>query len=214
MATTARTMWPRIPLSDHARLPGAAGARAMDARPQGEPLRTTTPCNGLRDHGFTSRPMAPSWTGDRALEQFAQRACGQRGPPSAGYAIGEALCTPAPSVPMAEPEGGGDRNAIPLYRLPNRHIVNNFSPTMPLRILGHAFAGRPYECVCYRDIHGRPRPRGRHGISGSSAVAPHRRFPACPECDQLRGTSSKTGLDGPRKPGTGDRFRVRPSTRT
>ncbi|AQV97920.1 xanthine dehydrogenase family protein molybdopterin-binding subunit [Cupriavidus necator] len=41
--------------------------------------------------------------------------------------------TPAPSVPMTQPEGGGDRNAIPLYRLPNRHIVNNFSPTMPLR---------------------------------------------------------------------------------
>ena len=41
--------------------------------------------------------------------------------------------TPAPSVPMTQPEGGGDRNAIPLYRLPNRHVVNNFSPTMPLR---------------------------------------------------------------------------------
>lgn len=40
---------------------------------------------------------------------------------------------PAPSVPMTQPEGGGDRNAIPLYRLPNCHIVNNFSPTMPLR---------------------------------------------------------------------------------
>lgn len=41
--------------------------------------------------------------------------------------------TPAPSVPMVQPEGGGDRNAIPLYRLPVSHIVNNFSPTMPLR---------------------------------------------------------------------------------
>jgi len=40
---------------------------------------------------------------------------------------------PAPSVPMAQPEGGGDRNGIPLYRLPLKHIVNNFSPTMPLR---------------------------------------------------------------------------------
>ncbi|MWL91035.1 molybdopterin cofactor-binding domain-containing protein [Cupriavidus sp. SW-Y-13] len=41
--------------------------------------------------------------------------------------------TPAPSTPMLQPEGGGDRNAIPLYRLPTSHIVNNFSPTMPLR---------------------------------------------------------------------------------
>lgn len=40
---------------------------------------------------------------------------------------------PAPSTPMVQPEGGGDRNAIPLYRLPVSHIVNNFSPTMPLR---------------------------------------------------------------------------------
>lgn len=41
--------------------------------------------------------------------------------------------TSAPSVPMVQPEGGGDRNAIPLYRLPVSRIVNNFSPTMPLR---------------------------------------------------------------------------------
>ena len=39
----------------------------------------------------------------------------------------------APSVPMVQPEGGGDRNAIPLYRLPALHVMNNFSPTMPLR---------------------------------------------------------------------------------
>lgn len=40
---------------------------------------------------------------------------------------------PAPSAPMLQPEGGGDRNAIPLYKLPASHIVNHFSPTMPLR---------------------------------------------------------------------------------
>jgi len=39
---------------------------------------------------------------------------------------------PAPSVPMVQPEGGGDRNAIPLYSFPNLHVMNNFSPTMPL----------------------------------------------------------------------------------
>jgi CO/xanthine dehydrogenase Mo-binding subunit len=38
----------------------------------------------------------------------------------------------APSVPMVQPEGGGDRNAIPLYAFPNMHVMNNFSPTMPL----------------------------------------------------------------------------------
>ncbi|WP_250493953.1 molybdopterin cofactor-binding domain-containing protein [Caballeronia sp. GAWG1-1] len=39
---------------------------------------------------------------------------------------------PAPSTPMVQPEGGGDRNAIPLYTFPNLHVMNNFSPTMPL----------------------------------------------------------------------------------
>jgi len=39
---------------------------------------------------------------------------------------------PAPSVPMVQPEGGGDRNGIPLYALPNMQVMNNFSPTMPL----------------------------------------------------------------------------------
>ncbi|WP_341316645.1 molybdopterin cofactor-binding domain-containing protein [Paraburkholderia sp. IMGN_8] len=39
---------------------------------------------------------------------------------------------PAASVPMVQPEGGGDRNAIPLYAFPNMHVMNNFSPTMPL----------------------------------------------------------------------------------
>ncbi|EIN02769.1 aldehyde oxidase and xanthine dehydrogenase, molybdopterin binding protein [Paraburkholderia hospita] len=39
----------------------------------------------------------------------------------------------APSVPMLQPEGGGDRNGIPLYVLPNIQVMNNFSPTMPLQ---------------------------------------------------------------------------------
>ncbi|MEM5329597.1 molybdopterin cofactor-binding domain-containing protein [Paraburkholderia sp. JHI2823] len=39
----------------------------------------------------------------------------------------------APSTPMLQPEGGGDRNAIPLYTLPNIEVMNHFSPTMPLQ---------------------------------------------------------------------------------
>ncbi|MEI7294398.1 molybdopterin cofactor-binding domain-containing protein [Paraburkholderia tropica] len=39
----------------------------------------------------------------------------------------------APSTPMLQPEGGGDRNGIPLYVLPNIYVMNNFSPTMPLQ---------------------------------------------------------------------------------
>jgi nicotinate dehydrogenase subunit B len=32
------------------------------------------------------------------------------------------------------PEGSGDRNSVPLYAIPNRHIVWHFLPDMPLRV--------------------------------------------------------------------------------
>ncbi len=40
---------------------------------------------------------------------------------------------PAPR-PLPLPEGGGDRNAIPIYKFPNAHVVHHFIPAMPLRI--------------------------------------------------------------------------------
>jgi nicotinate dehydrogenase subunit B len=39
-----------------------------------------------------------------------------------------------PPKPLPLPEGGGDRNAIPIYTFPNAHVVHHFIPTMPLRI--------------------------------------------------------------------------------
>jgi nicotinate dehydrogenase subunit B len=36
--------------------------------------------------------------------------------------------------PIPLPEGGGDRNAIPIYTFPNAHVVHHFIPAMPLRI--------------------------------------------------------------------------------
>ena len=41
---------------------------------------------------------------------------------------------PSPPMPIPQPEGGGDRNAIPLYDLPSAHIVSHFLPDMPLRV--------------------------------------------------------------------------------
>ncbi|WP_426426305.1 molybdopterin cofactor-binding domain-containing protein [Bradyrhizobium genosp. A] len=38
-----------------------------------------------------------------------------------------------PPVALAQPEGGGDRNAIPLYALPNARVISHFLPDMPLR---------------------------------------------------------------------------------
>jgi CO/xanthine dehydrogenase Mo-binding subunit len=36
--------------------------------------------------------------------------------------------------PIPLPEGGGDRNAIPIYQFPNAHVVHHFIPDMPVRI--------------------------------------------------------------------------------
>ncbi|MDB5984262.1 MAG: aldehyde dehydrogenase [Pseudomonas sp.] len=41
--------------------------------------------------------------------------------------------TPAPSVPIAQPEGDGDRNAVPHYDIPNVQVDMNFVTTMPFR---------------------------------------------------------------------------------
>jgi CO/xanthine dehydrogenase Mo-binding subunit len=47
--------------------------------------------------------------------------------------IAEPFPVPPPK-PLPQPEGGGDRNAIPLYRLPSARVVHHFLPTMPLRV--------------------------------------------------------------------------------
>ncbi|WGS27428.1 molybdopterin cofactor-binding domain-containing protein [Bradyrhizobium sp. ISRA464] len=47
--------------------------------------------------------------------------------------MARAFAVPAPK-PLPLPEGGGDRNAIPLYNFPNAHVVHHFIPAMPLRI--------------------------------------------------------------------------------
>ena len=41
---------------------------------------------------------------------------------------------PSPPKPLPQPEGGGDRNAIPLYQLPNLTVEKHFLPEMPLRV--------------------------------------------------------------------------------
>jgi nicotinate dehydrogenase subunit B len=41
--------------------------------------------------------------------------------------------TPPPATPLPQPEGGGDRNAIPLYALPNARVTHHFIAQAPLR---------------------------------------------------------------------------------
>jgi nicotinate dehydrogenase subunit B len=41
---------------------------------------------------------------------------------------------PPPPKPIPMPEGGGDRNSIPIYTLPSARVVYHFIPQMPLRV--------------------------------------------------------------------------------
>ena len=41
---------------------------------------------------------------------------------------------PSAPMPIPQPEGGGDRNGIPLYDLPAAQVVSHFVPEMPLRV--------------------------------------------------------------------------------
>ena len=41
---------------------------------------------------------------------------------------------PPPPRPIPMPEGGGDRNAIPLYAIPKARVANHFVPAMPIRV--------------------------------------------------------------------------------
>jgi nicotinate dehydrogenase subunit B len=47
--------------------------------------------------------------------------------------MAEPVAVPAPK-PLPLPEGGGDRNAIPIYTFPNARVVHHFIAEMPLRI--------------------------------------------------------------------------------
>lgn len=41
---------------------------------------------------------------------------------------------PTPPKPIPQPNGGGDRNAIPLYAFANSRVVSHFLPDMPVRV--------------------------------------------------------------------------------
>jgi CO/xanthine dehydrogenase Mo-binding subunit len=47
--------------------------------------------------------------------------------------LAEPFPPPAPK-PLPQPEGGGDRNAIPLYKFPNARVVHHFLADMPVRV--------------------------------------------------------------------------------
>ena len=58
---------------------------------------------------------------------------GGAGSTLAGQHKADAFQVPAPQI-IPQPAGGGDRNIIPLYKIPNVHLDHNFIPEMPLRV--------------------------------------------------------------------------------
>ncbi|GGB62268.1 molybdopterin cofactor-binding domain-containing protein [Blastomonas aquatica] len=57
----------------------------------------------------------------------------QAGDLLAGLEVGRGFA-PSPPRAIPQPNGGGDRNAIPLYTLPRATITNMFVPQMPVRV--------------------------------------------------------------------------------
>jgi nicotinate dehydrogenase subunit B len=47
--------------------------------------------------------------------------------------MAQPFAVPAPE-PLPLPAGGGDRNAIPIYKFPNAKVVHHFIPEMPVRV--------------------------------------------------------------------------------
>jgi len=51
----------------------------------------------------------------------------------AAQLMAQPIAVPPPK-PIPLPEGGGDRNAIPIYKFPNARVVHHFIPAMPVRV--------------------------------------------------------------------------------
>jgi len=81
---------------------------------------------GLDDSGRISHWHYELWSGSHNERP------GNAGKLVPAWMLSKAL-VPSPSLPMLQPEGGGDRNALPLYVIPNAHITNHFLPRTTLR---------------------------------------------------------------------------------
>lgn len=51
----------------------------------------------------------------------------------AGWLVARPFAPPEPK-PIPQPAGGGDRNAIPLYKFPSTRVTHHFIPEMPVRV--------------------------------------------------------------------------------
>jgi nicotinate dehydrogenase subunit B len=72
------------------------------------------------------------WQYDVWSNTHSMRPAGKAGELAAAWSL-ERPFQPSPPRPIPQPEGGGDRNAIPLYKFPSR-VTHHFIPEMPLRV--------------------------------------------------------------------------------
>jgi nicotinate dehydrogenase subunit B len=73
-----------------------------------------------------------SWSYDVWSNAHSMRP-GPAGNLAPAWALAKPFAPQAPK-PIPQPEGGGDRNAIPIYALPNARVTHHFLPGMPLRV--------------------------------------------------------------------------------
>jgi CO/xanthine dehydrogenase Mo-binding subunit len=73
------------------------------------------------------------WQYDVWSNTHSTRPAGKAGELAAALAL-EKPFQPSPPRPIPQPEGGGDRNAIPLYKFPATRVTHHFIPQMPLRV--------------------------------------------------------------------------------
>jgi CO/xanthine dehydrogenase Mo-binding subunit len=81
----------------------------------------------LDGNGVISHWNFEVWTNTHSMRP------GGAGSMLAAQHMAQPFAVPA-AKPIPLPEGGGDRNAIPIYKFPNAHVVHHFIPDMPVRI--------------------------------------------------------------------------------
>ena len=77
--------------------------------------------------------MLIDWQYDVWSNTHSTRPEGPAGNLLAARYLAQPFAQPAPK-PIPQPEGGGDRNAIPIYTVPNARVISHFIPQMPLRV--------------------------------------------------------------------------------
>ena len=91
------------------------------------PAMVTKVSAALDDNGMIADWDYGVWSNTHSMRP------GGAGALLAAQHMADAIAAPPP-MPIPMPEGGGDRNSIPLYRMPSARVISHFLPTMPLRV--------------------------------------------------------------------------------